>query len=261
MKSELQPVQEFLTLKNSKNVIVKTDYKKVYKELVLETTRIKQCVYNEIEAYQEIKSDFLPKFYEYNRVEDKIIMTMEYIEGKTLFEYKSLPRSNLIILCLELAMGLRDIFNHGFIHGDIKPENIVCSHRGCYFLDLGFSSRVEPLDPTSKYIRGTIPYMIPELVLGQIRASELTADILKKNDIYSLGNVFHYIYKGQTVYPFSKTDSMATYQKKLMDSYPSIQTGNHRMDHLIEKMIEKSFTIHNVLYDLYDIWEKQQIQK
>lgn len=251
--------ENFLILKSSKNVIVKTDYKKVFKEMKLETTRIKQCVYNEIEAYIEIKSKFIPMFYDYKKYEDKMLIIVEYIDGKTLYEYKSLPRNNLTILCLELSLGLRDIFRYGYIHGDIKPENIISSHRGCYYIDLGFSSKVDPFDEGSKYIRGTIPYMIPELVLGLIKPDQLNADILRKNDIYALGNVFHYVFTGHTVYPFTKRDNVHSYQKKLKETEPIIKTNHRVFDDLISKMVHKEINIDTIVDCIYDIWLQQQI--
>ncbi len=72
----------------------------------------------------------------------------------------------------------------GWMHGDVKPENIMISAAGhATLLDLGFARRrSEEATAADRVVVGTCAYLAPEVL-----SSRLRADI--RSDLYSLGVV------------------------------------------------------------------------
>ncbi|MDZ7617260.1 MAG: serine/threonine-protein kinase, partial [Patescibacteria group bacterium] len=70
----------------------------------------------------------------------------------------------------------------GWMHGDVKPANIMISPAGhATLLDLGFAKRrSEDASAAARAVMGTCNYLAPEVLSSRIRA-----DI--RSDLYSLG--------------------------------------------------------------------------
>jgi serine/threonine protein kinase len=205
---------------------------------------MKKIVFNELEAWQNIKSDFVPNFLGYNISlnEFYIIFYTKYINGLTLNKSNNF---NKWIIIPQLVQGLKNIFDSGFCHGDIKPENIIYSdeENKIYYIDFGFSCKINPLSDSGKYYRGSIPYLYPPILLGKIKSDEFTSEILMRNDIYALANVFHYILTGHTIYKISKEDNRMQYIKKIETTTPTIETNILEFDLLIYLMINTNISI------------------
>ncbi len=125
-------------------------------------------------------------------------MAMELVRGVSfralLNEAKarpeSLPLTRAVELFADLARGLAHAHGQhdasgsslGFVHGDLKPANVMLSDDGVVkLLDFGLARATERLiDPTgANAIRGTVQYMSPE----QVRS----ADLDFRSDLFSLG--------------------------------------------------------------------------
>lgn len=128
-------------------------------------------------------------------------LVMEYLAGVSLRrrmrrEYRLDPRAALWIT-RQIAQALAALHRKGFIHGDIKPENIrlVDAHKAI-LLDLGFTHR--PGENASflqqGYVLGTVNYLAPELC-GKAPKDDPRADI------FSLGVTLFEMLAGQLPYP------------------------------------------------------------
>lgn len=81
----------------------------------------------------------------------------------------------------QCAQGLAALHSGGWIHGDLKPENIMVDPRGhVTLIDLGLASRSG--SSNGEVFRGTPDYAAPEKIAGRA-ASDGSADI------YSLGKI------------------------------------------------------------------------
>ena len=82
----------------------------------------------------------------------------------------------------QVAEGLDAMHDRDWLHGDVKPANVVISSAGhATLIDLGFAVRKrEAMLTTMRAVRGTLSYMAPEVM-----TSALCAD--QRSDIYSLG--------------------------------------------------------------------------
>jgi serine/threonine-protein kinase len=92
----------------------------------------------------------------------------------------------------QIAMGLSAIDAQGWLHGDVKPDNVLVSPEGhVTLLDLGFARRPGEVQPAADdCVLGTAEYMAPELLFSAMRA-----DI--RSDLYSLGGVLYELLAGR----------------------------------------------------------------
>ena len=93
----------------------------------------------------------------------------EYIEGTDLeallTDHGPLPPELAAYVGLEAAQGLAAAHAHGILHRDLKPSNLMLDQDGRVKLtDFGMASPVE--SEALPEVRGTPPYLAPELVRG-----------------------------------------------------------------------------------------------
>jgi serine/threonine protein kinase len=128
-------------------------------------------------------------------------LVMEYLPGESLRrrirrDY-CLEQATALWVARQNAEALAALQHKGFIHGDIKPENIRLVDVGkAILLDLGFAHRPGENAPFLEkgYILGTANYLAPELC-GQEPLDDAQADI------YSLGVTLFEMLTGQLPYP------------------------------------------------------------
>ena len=101
-----------------------------------------------------------------------------------------------------LLEALAVVHSHGFLHGDLKPENVFLDDaaRAAGFYDFGLAQQVstpvtsssteQPTPPIGESFAGTVEYMSPEQCSG-----EPGLDI--RSDIYSLGILFYEMLTGR----------------------------------------------------------------
>ena len=89
-----------------------------------------------------------------------------------------------VALVIRLADKLAQIHGHGFIHRDVKPDNILFDAAGKpYFSDFGLAVSDDEQLKEDQCVRGTVAYMAPE------QARQQRVD--RQADIYSLGVVLY----------------------------------------------------------------------
>lgn len=157
----------------------------------------------------------LAAVYDFGRCEDGgVYFTQELLSGQSLQDYlRTAPREVLVEIFVQLARALDYIHTLGFVHGDIKPSNvIVCSPETeggqpqAKLIDFGLARlfrhsrrlrhlQVDQLDDNEDVIRvrGTPGFSAPEKIRGEV--------IDARADIYSLAAT---IYTGaRGVRPYS----------------------------------------------------------
>lgn len=94
---------------------------------------------------------------------------------------------------------MRSLHNHGIVHGDIKPDNILFkkTHRGTYtakIIDFD-SSFLESKPPKNEEdFQGDLVYLAPESFLF---IAEVEDKLSCKIDIFALGVLFHQYFSGE----------------------------------------------------------------
>jgi len=136
-------------------------------------------------------------------------LVMEYVPGPTLDAFSDvtnlLPLPKVIEIIFKCIRALDYAFQHGVIHRDIKPGNILMSPAGDIKVsDFGASFQLRPgFDTTQISGIGSPAYMSPE----QIRLEQVT----HQTDIYSLGVVMYKLLTGRMPYNASNQASL-TYE-------------------------------------------------
>jgi len=124
-------------------------------------------------------------------VEDdgQVFLVTEYVEGETLAERLvdaplSLTAADALVDAL--CGGLGAVHDHGVLHGDLKPANVIWHERGGpRLVDFG-ASKILGLDrlTATGELSGTPAYMAPEVLTGK-------ASVDQRIDVYGLGVVLY----------------------------------------------------------------------
>lgn len=168
-------------------------------------------------------------------VEHSYYLAMEYIPGgdlKELMKSRPLPESRAIEILRQVAAALDYAHQKGFVHRDVKPENVLLREDGSVVLtDFGIAKAIgssTKMTGTGTTI-GTAHYMSPEQARGQ--------KVDGRSDIYSLGVVFYEMLTGQV--PYQAEDSFAIALKHINDPTPQLPSYLSSWQPLLEKMLAK----------------------
>ena len=131
-------------------------------------------------------------------------LVMEYVPGTDLarmvVERGPLPIAAACDYIRQAALGLQHAHEHGMVHRDITPRNLMLTADGrVKVLDFGlayFVSEAKKGDHLAapRLLLGSIDYMAPEQA-----ADPHSADI--RADVYSLGCTLHFLLTGQPLFP------------------------------------------------------------
>ncbi len=158
---------------------------------------------------------------------------MPYIEGETLrgrlVRDGALPISDALRIAREVAEALAYAHDHGVIHRDIKPDNILFSAGGALVADFGIARafRAASLEPLTKtdMIVGTLLYMSPEQAAGKAEA---------RSDIYSLGCVLYEMLVGSPPFTGPPETLIA---RHAFDPPPSIRSVRPTVPDAVERIV------------------------
>ncbi len=123
---------------------------------------------------------------------------MPYVPGESLRDRltreKQLPVEDALRIAREVADALSFAHSHGFVHRDVKPENILLEAGHAVVADFGIARAItaaggERLTETGLAI-GTPTYMSPEQAAG-------STDLDGRSDLYSLGCVLYEMLVGE----------------------------------------------------------------
>ena len=166
---------------------------------------------SEENVMEEIDHPGIVKAYGFDHEEDIWFYVMEYVDGYSfsdLLQRKHhIKEADCLLIAESIAAALDYAWNdHGVVHCDIKPENIMINTEGVVKLtDLGIFHRFEFAPDGKKelpeHITGTPGYISPEQIYGDI---ELDC----RSDIYSLGASLYHLATGRLLFPNRSTDDM-----------------------------------------------------
>ena len=127
-----------------------------------------------------------------------LFISLEHCAGGSLRTFLEARRQPMVDVsrCLQIfrsiLKGVKNIHEAGLVHRDLKPSNIYFDKRGILKIgDFGLSHRVGYL--YSNHIRGTAPYMAPEILQPQLAQIEEWEGKEKQDareramDMYSVG--------------------------------------------------------------------------
>ena len=159
---------------------------------------------------EEIHHPGIVAAYDFNNGNGNWYYVMEYVDGYTFADLlrrkQHVRESDCLLICESIASALDYAWNdHGIVHCDIKPENIMINTDGVVkLLDLGISHRFEyKVGPQEvpEHVLGTPAYISPEQVYGDV---ELDC----RSDIYSLAATLYHLSTGRLLFPGLDNENM-----------------------------------------------------
>ncbi len=154
-------------------------------------------------------------------------LLLPFLEGATLGDVFAaglrLPLPHALWLARQIAQGLQALHGAGWLHADIKPQNIHVAPWGhATLLDLGLARRIGEVETRVDHaaITGTLIYAAPE----QFRPS---ATIDQRSDLYSLGVVLHQMLAGSP--PFVKPNAASLIAAHLDQPPPALPLREGRI--------------------------------
>jgi serine/threonine protein kinase len=131
-------------------------------------------------------------------------IAFEYVEGTNVRsmvdDYEVFPLPQALNYLIQISHALNHAADHGVVHRDVKPSNILITHEGrAKLIDMGLARLLDPSESkedltVSGVTLGTFDYISPE----QARDPRI-ADI--RSDIYSLGCTFFFMLSGRPPFP------------------------------------------------------------
>jgi serine/threonine-protein kinase len=169
-------------------------------------------------------------------------LIMELVDGWNMRKHiqeQDLTTFQAVDLIITVCNGLEYIHQHGIVHADMKPENILISSTGVVKIaDFGLSQAESFFRLGRDKLRGTKKYMAPE------QLTRKRTDV--RTDIYSLGITAYELFTGQSPYT-SKTaeDIIREIVDRRVKPVPPSKVKSclhHYLDKVIMKSMEKNPT-------------------
>ncbi len=159
-----------------------------------EDSRIFEQVEAEYKVARRIDHPYVRKCYKLKKIRSmfkvkEMLLSMELFEARTLEDSPTLSLLDVLLVFRMVAGGLDAMHREGFVHCDIKPNNILLSKSGSIkIIDLGQSCKI---GTTKQRIQGTPDYIAPE----QVKRRPLGP----KTDIFNLGATMYWALTGDNV--------------------------------------------------------------
>jgi serine/threonine-protein kinase len=147
--------------------------------------------HTEAEAAARLDHPNIVPIYEIGEHEGRHYFSMRLIDGGNLAEKlagKPLVPSRAASLLAEIARAVHYAHQHGILHRDLKPTNILLGRNGePYVTDFGLARLLDAESEItgSMAVMGSVNYMSPEQADGHTR------DVTTATDIYSLGAILY----------------------------------------------------------------------
>lgn len=198
-------------------------------------TRITRRFIKEARTAAQLRHSNIVSIYDVGKEKDSYYISMEYLNESLkdrLRRVSALKPEDALHIVKETAKALSYAHRKGFIHRDIKPDNIMFRGDGAIVLvDFGIVKALKSATRLTKtgVSVGTPKYMSPE----QVRAARIDG----RADIYSLGIVLYEALVGSA--PYKAEDVIALAVKHAEEPVPQLPSRLKCYQPLIDKMLAK----------------------
>jgi eukaryotic-like serine/threonine-protein kinase len=152
--------------------------------------------------------------------EGRQFIVFEHVTGDTLKDIvereRQLPVQQTLGLTHQVARGLSFAHEHGVVHRDVKPQNVLLDESGtAKVTDFGIARSLDPGDELTETgaLLGTSDYIAPEQASG--------GRVDERSDQYSLGVLLYELLAGEV--PYSGEGFMAVAMRHVKDPVPSVR--------------------------------------
>jgi serine/threonine-protein kinase len=166
-------------------------------------------------------------------------IVFEYVAGENLKQLVGrdgpLPVDRALELGIEIARALAFAHEKGFVHRDVKPQNVLLNGKGeAKVTDFGIARPIESRDGETQTgtVLGTCDYISPEQAQGR-HVDELT-------DVYSLGVVLYELLTGEV--PYTGDNFVAIAMQHINAAPPPVSLKRPEVPRRVEEAIEKALS-------------------
>jgi tRNA A-37 threonylcarbamoyl transferase component Bud32 len=187
--------------------------------------------HQEVRLAREISHPNVCRVFDIGETDGRLFLTMEYVDGEDLASLLrrigQFPQSKALDIARQMCAGLAAAHDHGVLHRDLKPGNIMLDGRGrVRVTEFGLAALAENLSG-EEASAGTPAYMAPE----QLAGTEVTI----RSDIYSLGLVLYEIFTGKKAFEAATLPELIRMRERSTPS--SISAIVKDVDPLVERVI------------------------
>ena len=193
----------------------------------------------EIETLSKLDHPNIVRFYEAGYENHLYFYAMEYVEGQSLDEAMQvqgrLPWQEVLDAAIQVCWALRHVHDHGVIHRDLKPPNLLRTPAGVVKLtDFGIAKVFASTHLTATGgVVGTAEFLSPEQAAGK--------PVTKRSDLYSLGAVLYTLLTGRP--PFEGNSFVELLHKHRYAQFDPpqklVMEIPHDLDEIICRLLEK----------------------
>ena len=184
-----------------------------------------KCFAHELVILALLEHENIPKFYGIIREKNVLSLVFEFIEGKTLDQFKisEFTTEQKYNIIYQLTSCLEYIHSKKFIHRDLKPENIMLDNQGkIHLLDFSIAKVITNAEFTLTRAKGTLNYLAPEcLELSEISEDQqIISKITSKVDVWAFGCIVSWLFSGFVPWSDKYKDIPPVIQQILMKKIP-----------------------------------------
>ena len=182
----------------------------------------------------ELSSPHIVRVLNYGSDRDIHYLVMEFVEGqdlKSIIEERGrIPYREALSIAAQVAQALQHAYEHGVVHRDIKPQNLMILPDGTVkVLDFGIArARTLPSLTQSGFI-GSPSYISPEQAMGE------PVDV--RSDLYSLGVVLYEMLTGKL--PFDAQTPWSIISQHITADPPAISLPETECPRSVQALVKK----------------------
>jgi predicted Ser/Thr protein kinase len=189
--------------------------------------------YQEVRLAREISHANVCRVFDIGELDGRLFLTMEYVDGEDLASLLrrigQFPQAKGLDIARQMCAGLAAAHDHGVLHRDLKPGNIMLDGRGrVRITDFGLAALSENMGG-EEVSAGTPAYMAPEQLAG--------VGVTQRSDIYSLGLVMYEIFTGKKAYDATSLGELLRLRETSSPSSISVLVKD--IDPLTERVIQR----------------------
>ena len=165
---------------------------------VLGNPEVLKRFYREAQAAGQLHHPNIVTIYDIDEADGIPFIAMELLEGedleKVIAERRDLPLHRRLDIIVQTCRGLHYAHEHGVVHRDMKPGNIVVQPKGLVkIVDFGIARVGATTLTRTGAVMGTVMYMSPE----QIRGHAVDA----RSDIFAVGVILYELLTFRSPFP------------------------------------------------------------
>ncbi|KRX03238.1 Protein kinase-like domain [Pseudocohnilembus persalinus] len=169
---------------------------------------LEKCVESEIKVMSQLNSKHCIKLIEHFEYRKWICIVLEYCNGGTLLHYiiqQKPGEKECMNIFIQIMQGFAAIHQAGYLHRDLKPDNILINNGIYKIADFGFATTTE----IGRTHCGTSYFMSPEIIQHQPHDY--------RSDLWSMGVIlFFMLFK---FFPFSLKNRIKEMKKQCIPKY------------------------------------------